>query len=106
MVAQLDIIYFGFQIRFLSVVFISCSIQHIWVLFHHFLHISFIFLFESSVSFVFRIDSLATRKTIIAVLFLLVFWFLLLLESYIYLDCAAKLVLFGVGLSSARTARR
>jgi hypothetical protein len=83
MVAQLDIIYFGFQIRFLSVVFISCSIQHIWVLFHHFLHISFIFLFESSVSFVFRIDSLATRKTIIAVLFLLVFWFLLLLGSYI-----------------------
>jgi hypothetical protein len=35
-----------------------------------------------------------------------VFWFLLLLESYIHLDCAAKLVLFGVGFSSARTARR
>jgi len=30
----------------------------------------------------------------------------LLLESYIHLDCAAKLVLFGVGFSSARTARR
>ena len=57
--------------------------QHIWVLFHNFLHISFLFLFESSVSFVFRIDLLATRETIIAVLFLLVFWFLLLLESYI-----------------------
>jgi hypothetical protein len=37
---------------------------------------------------------------------LFVFWFLLLLESYIHLDCAAKLVLFGVGLSSARTVRR
>ena len=39
---------------------------------------------------------------------LLVFWFLSLLESYIYiyLDCAAKLVLFGVGFSFARTARR
>ena len=33
---------------------------------------------------------------------LLIFWFLLLLESYIYMDCAAKLVLFGVGFSFAR----
>ena len=66
------------------------------------------FLFESSVSFIFRIDSLATRETIISVLFLLVFWFLLLLQLYIYiyLDYAAKLVVFGVGFSSARTARR
>jgi hypothetical protein len=31
----------------------------------------FLFLFESSVSFIFRIDSLATRETIIAVLFCL-----------------------------------
>ena len=63
------------------------------------------FLFVSSVSFIFRIDSLATRETIIAVLFCFVFLFLLLLESYIHLDCAAKLVLFGVGFSSARTTR-
>jgi hypothetical protein len=36
-------------------------------------------------------------------LFLLIFWFLLLLEMNVtYLDCAAKLVLFSVGLSSAR----
>jgi hypothetical protein len=49
------------------------------------LHISFMFLFESSVLFVFWIDSLATRETIIAVLFLLVFWLLLLLESYIHI---------------------
>ena len=82
-------------------------IQHTWVLFHHFLHISFLFLFESSVSFVFRIDSLATRETIIAVSFLLVFWFLLLLESYIHIWIALlRLVLFGVGFSSARTTRR
>ena len=46
-------------------------IQHIWVLFHHFSHISFLFLFVSSVSFIFRIDPLATRETIIAVLFCL-----------------------------------
>jgi len=54
------------------------------------------------VSFIFQIDSLATRETIITNLFFLVFLFLLLLESYIYiyLDCAAKLDLFGVGLSS------
>jgi hypothetical protein len=40
------------------------------------------FLFESSISFIFRIDSLATRETIIAVSFCLS-EFLLLLESYI-----------------------
>jgi hypothetical protein len=45
------------------------------------------------------------KKSIITVLFLLVFWFLLLLESYIHLDYAAKMVLFGVGFSSTRTAR-
>jgi hypothetical protein len=33
---------------------------------------------------------------------LLIFGFLLLLESYKHLDYAAKLVLFGVGFSSAR----
>jgi hypothetical protein len=60
------------------------------------------FLFESLGSFIFHIDSLATRETIITVLFLSVFWFLLLLESYIHLDCTVKLVLFGVGFSTAR----
>jgi hypothetical protein len=39
------------------------------VLFHHFAYFLFLFLFESSVLFIFRIDSLATRETIIAVLF-------------------------------------
>jgi hypothetical protein len=47
-----------------------------------------------------------SREIIITFSFLLVFWFLLLLESYIHLDCTAKLVLFGVGFSSARIARR
>jgi hypothetical protein len=41
------------------------------------------FLFESSASFVFRIDSLTTRKTTIAVLFLLVSGFYCFL-SHIY----------------------
>jgi hypothetical protein len=45
----------------------------------------FLFLFKSSVSFIFQIDSLGTRETIIAVSFLLVFWFLLLPESYVYI---------------------
>jgi hypothetical protein len=49
------------------------------------LHILFLFLFKSSVSFIFQIDSLGTRETIIAVSFLLVFWFLLLPESYVYI---------------------
>jgi hypothetical protein len=67
----------------------------------------FLFLFESSVSFIFRIDSLATRETIIAVLFCLFFGFYCFLSHiYLYLDCAAKLVLFGVGYSCARTTRR
>jgi hypothetical protein len=65
------------------------------------------FLFKSLVSFIFQIDSLAIRKTTIAVLFLLVFWFLLLLESYINIWIALlRLVLFGVGFSFARTTRR
>jgi len=61
------------------------------------------FLFESSVSFIFRIDSLATHETIITVLFCLFSGFYCFL-SHIYLDCAVKLVLFGVGFSFARTA--
>ena len=80
------------------------------MLFHHFAYFC-LFLFESSVSFIFRIDSLATRETIIAVLFCLFSGFYRFLSHiyiyiYIYLDCAAKLVLFGVGFSFARTARR
>jgi len=75
------------------------------VLFHHFAYFCFCFLFESSVSFIFRIDSLATRETIIAVLFCLFSGFYCFL-SHIYLDCAAKLVVFGVGFSFARTTRR
>ena len=56
-------------------------------------HILFLFfLFESSVSFIFRIDSLATRETIITVSFCLFSGFYCFL-SHIYLDCAAKLVL-------------
>jgi len=74
-----------FEIRFLSIVFVSCSIfPTFFGVFSSLLHISFPFLFKSSVSFVFRIDSLTTRETIIAVLFLLVFWFLLLLD-YLYI---------------------
>jgi hypothetical protein len=82
-------------------------IQHIWVLFHDFSYFLFLFLFESSVSFIFRIDSLATRETIIAVSFYLFSSFYYFLSHiYIYLDCVAKLVLFGVGFSFARTAKR
>jgi len=67
----------------------------------------FMFLFESSVSFIFRIDLFATRRTIITVLFCLFSSFYCFLSHiYLYLDCAAKLVLFGVGCSCARTARR
>jgi len=71
-----------------------------------FLHISFLFL---SVSFVFRIDSVATRETIITVSFLLVFWFFNCFLSHIYIYIwivLLRLVLFGVGFSSARTVRR
>jgi len=81
------------------------------VLFHDFSYFLFLFLFESSVSFIFRIDSLATRETIIAVSFYLFssfYYFLshIYIYIYIYLDCVAKLVLFGVGFSFARTAKR
>ena len=65
----------------------------------------FLFLFESSVSFIFQIDSLSTRETIIAVLFCLFSSFYCFL-SYIYIYIYAKLVLFGVGFSFAKTARR
>jgi hypothetical protein len=45
----------------------------------------FLFLFESSVSFIFRIDSLATRETIIAVSFCLFSRFYCFLHIYIYI---------------------
>jgi len=48
----------------------------------------FLFLFESSVSFIFRIDSLATRETIIAVSFCLFsgfYGFLSHIYIYIYI---------------------
>jgi hypothetical protein len=54
------------------------------VLFHDFAYFLFMFLFESSVSFLFRIDSLATRETIIAVLLCLFSSFYCLL-SHIYI---------------------
>jgi hypothetical protein len=64
------------------------NIQHIWVLFHHLAYFLFLFLFESSISFIFRIDSLATRETIIAVLFCLFsgfYYFLSHIYIYIYI---------------------
>jgi len=54
------------------------------VLFHDFAYFLFLFLFESSVSFIFWIDSLATRETIIAVLFYLFSSFYCFL-SHIYI---------------------
>ena len=103
-----------FEIHFLSIVFISCSIFSIYPT-----HVSVVSSFcifhfcfyESSVSFIFRIDSLATRETIIAVLFCLFSGFYCFLSHiyiyiYIYLDCTAKLVLFDVGFICARTVRR
>jgi len=79
-----------FEIRFLSVVFISCSLFSSYPtylgVFHHFAYFLFLFLFESSVSFIFRIDSLATRETIIAVLFCLFSSFYCFLSHiYIYI---------------------
>jgi hypothetical protein len=54
------------------------------VLIHHFAYFLFLFLFESLVSYIFRIDSLATRETIIAVLFCLFSSFYCFL-SHIYM---------------------
>jgi len=54
------------------------------VLFHDFAYFLFLFLFKYSGSFIFRIDSLATRKTIIAVLFCLFSSFYCFL-SHIYI---------------------
>jgi hypothetical protein len=75
-----------FEIRFLSFVFfLAVYFTYLGVV-SLFFYILFLFLFESSVLFVFRIDSFATRETIIAVLFcFFFFWFLLLLKSYIHI---------------------
>jgi len=54
------------------------------VLFHDFAYFLFLFLFESSISFTFWIDSLVTRETIIAVLFCLFSSFYCFL-SHIYI---------------------
>jgi len=54
------------------------------VLFHDFAYFLFLFLFESSVSFIFQIDSLVTRETIIAVSFCLFSSFYCFL-SHIYI---------------------
>ena len=92
-----------FEMPFLSIVFVSYSIFQIYLgVVSSFLHVLFLFLFESLVSFIFRIDSLATRETIIAVLFLLVFWFLLPLESYIYIWIALPSWLYLVLVSIAQ----
>ena len=67
------------------------------MLFHHIVYTSFLFSFESSVSFIFLIDLLATRKTIIAVLFLHVLFIIISSRVlYRYLDCIIELVLFGM----------
>jgi len=54
------------------------------VFFHDFAYFLFLFLFESPVSFIFQIDLLATRKTIIVVLFCLFSSFYCFL-SHIYI---------------------
>jgi len=78
------------KIRFLSVFFVSCSLFSSYPTYlgvvSSFCIFLFLFLFESSVSFIFRIDSLATRETIIAVLFCLFSGFYRFLSNiYIYI---------------------
>jgi len=123
----LDIIYFRFQIRtsvvvnesvlrqlfeihFLPVVFISCSLFSSYPTYLgavlSFCIFLFLFLFESSVSFIFRIDSLATRDLSLHFCFACFLFFYCSWVIYTFLECAAKLVLFGIGLSSAWIARR
>ena len=65
--------------------FQNYDIQHIWVLFHDFAYFLFMFLFEFLVSFIFWIDSLATRETIIVVSFCLFSCFIASLVIYIYI---------------------
>jgi hypothetical protein len=65
------------------------------------------FLFQSLVFFIFWIGLLPSLETIISILFRLFSGFCYFLSHiYTYLDCAPKLVIFGVGFSFARTARR
>jgi hypothetical protein len=71
----LSFYYFCF-LQYISNIFGCC-----FIIFAYFISV----FIESSVSFVFRIDSLATRETIIAVLFLLIFWFFYCFLSHIYI---------------------
>jgi len=92
-----------FEIRFLSVVFVSCSLfsscpTYLGVV-SSFCIFLFLFLFESSVSFIFQIDSLATRETIIAVLFCLFSRFYCFLHIYIYIWIALPSWLYLVLVS-------
>jgi hypothetical protein len=74
------------------------------VLFHDFAYFLFMFLFESSVSFIFRIDSLATRETIIVVSFCLFSGFYCFL-SHIYIWIALLSWLYLVLVSVAQEAQ-
>jgi len=73
-----------FEIRFLFVFFISCSLFSSYPTYlgvvSSFCIFLFLFLFESSVSFIFRIDSLANRETIVTVLFCVIYIYI-----YIYI---------------------
>jgi len=83
-------VYFAltFEIHFIYVFFIYYSIFSTYpnIFGYCFIisHISFMFLFESSILFIFRIDSFATRETIFAVLFCLFSSFYCFL-SHIYI---------------------
>jgi hypothetical protein len=79
-----------FEIHFFFVVFISYSLFSSYPTYlgvvSSFCIFVFLFLFESSVSFIFRTNSLATRETIIAISFCLFSSFYCLLSHiYIYI---------------------
>jgi hypothetical protein len=66
------------------------------------LHISFLFLFESSISFIFRIDSHTTLEIIIAVLFCLFssfYYFLSHIYIYIWIALLSWFYLVLVSVS-------
>jgi hypothetical protein len=67
---------FAFFLLFSFLAVYFHHIQHILGVVSSFCIFFFLFLFESSVSFIFQIDSLAIRETIIAVLFCLFFWYI------------------------------
>jgi hypothetical protein len=91
-----------FQIRFLSVVFISSSIFSIYLTYLSFFHpfTYFIYVFIRVFSFVYISDRFACYSSDYHHSFVFAcFLVLLLLVIYTNLDCAA---IFGVGLSSIR----